>query len=202
MTHNNFDNEYYVMSMDGANNHPLLAWGSVDFSPFLRAEPVDESGFELPLEIIFDEPYPTLHEMADLHMLATLYAVSENFKSLFEKMNIQGAQFVPVNITSNKKEVIPGYSVLHIWNKLPAIDKNNYVGGEINRFGKIRSLSAFSLDVDLLNSMPLEKRLIFTLEEKQTITLVHESLYEVMQAASLTGMRFWKVSEWNEDAMF
>ncbi len=32
--------------------------------------------------------------------------------------------------------------------------------------------------------------------------IVHQSLVEAMQAAGLTGMRFWKVSEWDEDAMF
>ena len=82
MEHNQFDNEYYVMSMDGAENHPLLAWGSIDFAPFLKAQPVDESGYKLPLQLIFDEPYPAQYEMADLLMLASLYAVSAKFKEL------------------------------------------------------------------------------------------------------------------------
>lgn len=66
MTHNQFDNEYYVMSMDGANNHPMLAWGNTDFEPFLEAEPINEAEIELPLKIIFGEPYLKEYEMADL----------------------------------------------------------------------------------------------------------------------------------------
>ncbi|MDR2890190.1 MAG: hypothetical protein LBV18_01075 [Alistipes sp.] len=202
MNYNSFDNEYYVMSMDGANNHPLLAWGSINFSPFLKAQPVDESGFTLPLQIIFDEPYPKQYEMADLLMLASLSAVSGKFKELFENMNIHGVQFVPIEVTSNKKEVIKGHWVLHIWNKLEAIDKDNYEGSEPNRFGTILSLVRFSLDAKLLESIELNERLIFELSENKMICLVHQSVYDAIQAAELTGMRFWKVSEWDEDALF
>ena len=195
MEHNQFDNEYYVMSMDGAENHPLLAWGSIDFAPFLKAQPVDESGYKLPLQLIFDEPYPAQYEMADLLMLASLYAVSAKFKELLEKMNIHGVQFVPAEVKSNKGEVITGHYVLHIWNKLPAIDKNNYEGSAPNRFGNILSLSKFSLDSEILNSIDLDKRLVFGLSENSTMYLIHQSIYEAIQASGLTGMRFWKVSE-------
>lgn len=201
MEYNQFDNEYYVMSMDGANNHPLLAWGSIDFAPFLKAQPVDESGYTLPLQLIFDEPYPAQYEMADLLMLASLFAVSEKFKELFKKMNIYGVQFVPAEVKSNKGEIITGHYVLHIWNKF-GLDKNNYEGGSINQFGKIRSLTRFSLDPSVLQNIPLEKRLIFRLAEKETIISVHQSVVEAIQTAGLTGMRFWKVSEWDENAMF
>ncbi len=29
-----FNKEYYVMDVDGANNHPLLVWGDTDSVPF------------------------------------------------------------------------------------------------------------------------------------------------------------------------
>lgn len=48
MTHNQFDNEYYVMSMDGANNHPLLAWRDTDYDLFLGAESINEKDLEIP----------------------------------------------------------------------------------------------------------------------------------------------------------
>lgn len=34
------------------------------------------------------------------------------------------------------------------------------------------------------------------------MNLVHQSIFEAIQAAGLTGMRFWKVSEWDDNAMF
>ncbi len=202
MEFNKFDNEYYVLSNDGANNHPLLAWGAVDFSPFLKAKPIDEENFNFPLQLIFDEPYPIKYEMADFHMLATCYTVSQKFKDFLEKEITYGIQFVPIEIKSNTGEIIPNYFVSHFWNRLPAIDKNNYDGSPVNNFGTIRNLSKFSLDFNLLKEIPLEKRLIFGLAENKTLVLVHQSIYEAIQTENLTGMRFWKVSEWDDNAMF
>jgi hypothetical protein len=202
MEHNNFDKEYYVMSMDGANNHPLLDWGKVDFGSFLKAKPVDESSYDLPLNIVFGEPYPKSYEMADLLMLSTLFTVSEKFKVLFEKLGLYGIQFVPVEIKSNKGDIIQGHYVAHIWNMLQAIDKKNYEGSAPNRFGNILSLEKFSLDANLLESIPLEKRLVFGLAESSTEILVHQSVYDEILSANLTGMKFFRVDDWDDNALF
>jgi len=202
MKYNELDKEYYVMSMDGANNHPMLAWGKTKIGPFLKAKPIDENQYELPLNLLFSEPYPAQYEMADLLMLATLFCISEQFKKLFDDMGIYGVQFVPAEVKSNKGEIIKGHSVFHVWNKLEAIDKDNYIGGEPDMFNTILDLEKFSLDVTLMESIPLEKRLIFGLLEKKTIILVHKTVYEAITAANLTGIRFFRVDEWDEDAMF
>jgi hypothetical protein len=202
MEYNKFDQAYYVMNVDGANNRPLLAWGKVDFASFLKAELVDESSYDLPLNIIFDEPYPKQYEIADLLTLSTLFAVSEKFKNLFEKLGLYGVQFIPIEIKSNKGDIIKGHYVAHVWNKLSAIDKINYIGDVPNRFESIRSLEKFSLDANLLESIPLEKRLVFGLAEKKTLILVRENVYEAIQAENLTGIRFLRVDKWNDNAAF
>jgi hypothetical protein len=199
---NDFDKEYFVMNTDGANNRPLLAWGKVDFSLFLESKPVDEKQYELPLKIVFDEPYPVKYEMADLHMLATCNAVSKEFKNLLENLNIYGIQFVAIEITSNTGETISQYYVAHFWNKLSAIDKNNYEGSPVNSFGTIRNLSKFSLDTDLLKTIDLKKRLVFGLSEKKSIILFHKSIYENIKTAGLIGIKFFRVDEWDENVMF
>ena len=198
-----FDKEYYVISVDGENNHPLLAWGKTNFGSFLKAQPIDEKEYELPLQIIFDEPYPSIpYEIADLLMLASLFAVSGKFKKTFEEKNIYGIQFVPIEIKDNQGEVIREHHVFHIWNKLPAIDKNNYEGSEPNRFGNILSLNRFSLDYNVLNALDLDKRLIFGLSENSTMYIVHQSIYDMIQSANLSGMKFFRVDDWDEDALF
>ncbi len=202
MKYNKFDDEYYVMNVDGADNHPMLAWGSVDYDPFLEAEPIEEGALELPMQIVFDEPYPKQYEMPDFLMLSGQFAASEKFKSFFEERNVHGIQFFPVEITDNKKRLITGHYAIHVWNQLPAIDKDNYEGDPVDRFGSIMSLERFSLDAEQLNDIPAEERAVFMLEEDSSMFIVHRSLVEAMQAAGLTGMRFWKVSEWDEDAMF
>ncbi len=202
MNYNKFDDEYYVMNVDGADNHPMLAWGATDYDLFLETEPIEDGALKLPMQIVFDEPYPKQYEMPDFLMLNGQFAASEKFKSLFEENNVHGIQFFPIEITDNKKRLITGNYAIHPWDKLPAIDKDNYEGDELNRFGKIRSLRRFSLDASLLGTIEQSKRLIFILLEKSSMVIVHRSIVEAMQAAGLTGMRFWKVSEWDEDAMF
>lgn len=165
MTHNHFDEEYYVMSVDGANNHPLLAWGKTRKAPFLRAEIIDENSLNLPLKVVFGEPYPKEpYEIPDFLSLGAQYAGSEMLKKRFE--NIYGIQFISAEIESHKGEIIGQYYAVHFWNSLPAIDKNNYVGEEPNGFGNILSLKRFSLDSKILDSVPLENRSVFSLAEK------------------------------------
>ncbi len=202
MDYNKFDDEYYVMNVDGADNHPMLAWGSVDYDLFLEAEPIEEGALELPMQIVFDEPYPKQYKMPDFLMLSGQFAASEKFKSFFEEHKVSGIQFFPVEITDNKKKLITGYYAIHVWKQLPAIDKDNYEGSPVDRFGCIDPLERFSLDAELLNNIPVEERTVFLLEEDSSQIIVHRSIVEAMQAAGLTGMRLWKISEWDGDAMF
>lgn len=198
-----FDKEYYVLSIDGAPNHPLLAWGSVDYVPFLSSSPIEDSDLEeLPLKIIFGEPYPQVYEMTDFLMLDAHYAGSEKLKKIFEKLAIYGVQFFPVEIEDHKGEIIKGHNAIHFWNKLPAIDKNNYVGEEPNMFGNILDLQKFSLDTEILNQIPLEKRLVFGLAENSIMILVHQSIYEIIKAENLTGFSFFRVEDWDSNVMF
>ncbi|GHV58856.1 hypothetical protein FACS1894103_1090 [Campylobacterota bacterium] len=202
MNTNQFDSEYYVMNVDGANNHPLLAWGKTRRGPFLQAALIDEKTLSLPLQIVFDEPYPKQYEMADFLMLGAQFAGSETLKKFFERNKVYGAQFVPIEITTNKKEIITGHYAIHFHNRLRAIDENNYEGGEPDEFGEILDLSRFSLNAFLLNNIPIENRLVFVLEEDAGMIIVHQSIYEAIRAENLTGMRFWKVSDWDNNAMF
>jgi hypothetical protein len=202
MIYNNFDKEYYVMSVDGANNHPLLAWGKTDYDPFLEAEPIDAESLEKPLEIVFGAPYLKEYEMADFLMLSGQFAASEKLKQLFETSAIYGIQFFPVEIKDKKGNIIVGHNAIHIWNQLPAIDKNNYEGSPVDRFGTIVSLEKFSLDANLLESIPLEKRQIFLLTEDSSMVIVHQTIQDTIQTENLTGIRFFRVDEWNDNAMF
>ncbi len=199
---NKLNQEYYVMSMDGANNHPLLDWGNIDFSFVLESNPIEKSTLDLPLKIVFGEPYPIEFEMADLLMLSTNLAASETLKEIFEENKIYGVQFIPLEIKSNKGVVITGHYVMHVWNKLPAIDKKDYEGGKPNKFGNILDLHKFSLDENLLKDIPFEKRLIFELAENSTITVIHKSLFEKLNAKNLTGILFFRVDDWDANILF
>jgi len=201
MEHKELDKEYYVMSVGGSNNYPLLSWGRTNYLPFIMEEPIEERDLKLPLEILFDTPYPQKYEMADFLSLNAQYAVSERLKNLFEKNNIYGVQFFPIEIKSNKGDTILEHYAMHFWNRLAAIDKKNYVG-KMDRIGLIMDLGKFSLNEKLLNEIPFEQRKAIRLSEEPTMLLVHETIYEAIKTEELTGITFCRVDEWDEGAMF
>ena len=117
-------------------------------------------------------------------------------------MNIYGLQMFPIEIKTPKEKIIEGYHVLHIWNEISAVDKNNYIGDEPNMYGNIRGLEAFSLDEKIINNTPLEKRLLFKLKESTSITLIHESIYNNIINFKPEGLSFYEVNKWNIGSQF
>jgi hypothetical protein len=201
MKHTELDKKYYIIEVDGANNHPLLAWGNADSDPFDEETKIEEEELEFPIKVVFDDPYPSQYEMADLLSLGTIYAVSEKLKNLFESNNVYGVQFFPVEIETDKENIETGHYIMHFWNLLPAIDKNNFEG-TIDKIGLVRNLKRFSVDEKLLDSIPFENRKVIRLEENPIMLLVHQDIYEAIKAEKLIGISFFRVDEWNTGSMF
>ncbi len=201
MNHNKFDNEYYVMEADNAYNHPVLTFGDTNCRPFMKKMPLDNDEIELPIKIEFDDDYPE-YEMADLLILDAQYAVSEKLKNILEREEVHGIQFFPAEIETEKSEIILGHNFMHVWNRLAAIDKKNYKGGKPDELGLILDLESISLNEDLMEKTPFEQRKVIRLAEDPSMLLVHQSIYNAIKEEGLTGMSFWKVSEWDTGAMF
>ena len=199
MNTNELDKEYYLVNIDGENKHPLLTWGATKYDPFIFPKPIEESDLELPLKIKFRKPYPKQPEFADILLLDGNYAVSEKVKQLFEKMNIYGIQFFPVEIETNTQKITNGYYAFHPWNGISAVDKNNYTGSEVDEDGEIDDLEKFSLDKTALEAIPLEKRLIFHLSESSLEILIHKTVYDAIIAENLTGFSLFRIDEWNDE---
>jgi hypothetical protein len=203
MMSNEFDKEYFVMNVDGANNHPLLAWGEADSSPFLFIEEIENDDLDCPMEIEFDTPYPKKPEMADiLDLSSTCCVFSEKIKLLFEKLKLKKIQFVPVTIKTNKKGKIEGHYIFHCWNGVPAVDKDNYEGDEIDEDGEIVTLEKFSLDTNILKTIQVNDRLIFRLSERSDMILVHQSIKEAIESEQATGFRFYQIDKWSSSSIF
>jgi hypothetical protein len=198
MKYKRLDNEYYVMSIDKRISKPLLACGKTDFSSFLRDRQIKPDDIEQPLTIFFAEPYPKLIEQTDLLMFGALYAGSYKLKRLFEKMDIFGAQFLPLKIIDDRDTIIEDYYALHIWNVLPAIDKDAYIGGEINEFGHIQQLRRFSLDLETASRISVWKRLIFNPQEAPHMIIAHRILTAAIAEAELRGIAFTRINKWED----
>ena len=196
MQNKEIDGEYYVIQVDRKGLYPWLAWGDYDDTPFLEAESIDISEIPSPLVVEFDEPYPKTFEMADLHLLGSQFAFTEELKNIFA--DIYGVEFFEIDkIMDHKHNSYSGYYAVHIWNTLTAVDMQNYVG-KPGRKGYIGSLTKFSLNNEILESIPLEKRLVFKLREATDIFIVHKSLYEKIEDKGFKGFALVSVDKWRE----
>ncbi len=198
----NFNEEYYRMDSDGADNHPLLAWGSTSRRLFIWIKEIDSSKLKLPSEIEFDSPYPRKPEMADILDLSSTYVFSEKIKLLFEKLQIPKLQFIPATIITNKKQKVEGHYIFHCWNGIAAVDKQNYVGNPVDEDGLITTLEKFSLDSNALADIELKDRLVFRLEEMPSFFIVHKSVKEAIENEQATGFRFYNIEKWSPSAIF
>jgi hypothetical protein len=188
--------------MDVDYKHPMLNWGTTRSSKvgFGKPQPIDVTTLELPLQIIFDDS-PKEYEMADFLMLGVYFAVSKKLKQFFEQKDIYGAIFIPVEVNHKNGDIVKDYFAMQVWNVLPAVDKNNYEGGDLDRFERINDLQKFSLDAKLLESIPLEKRLVFWLHEKSML-IIHQSIYEAIQKENFSGVKYYRVDEWDSNVAF
>ncbi len=198
----NFNEEYYVMKVDGADNHPILAWGETDMIPFLYIKEIENDDLEFPLELEFDTPYPKKPEMADILDISSTCVFSEKIKLLFEKLQIPQVQFIPATIVTNKKQKIEGHYIFHCWNGIPAVDKENYEGDPVDEDGEIVTLEKFSLDSKVLSDIEQENRLVFRLAETPSFIIVHKSIKEAIENEQATGFRFYSIAKWSPSAIF
>ncbi|GHV54103.1 hypothetical protein FACS1894181_18010 [Bacteroidia bacterium] len=197
MEYNQFDSEYYVMGIDEENSHPLLVLGQTDFGPFLKDAPIEEGELILPVPILFAETYPEYFEIPDFFMLGAVFAGSGKLKNIFEQLRVYGVQFIPVEMSSDVRKKLSGdYYAIHFWNRLRAVDKDNYSGGEPNMYGRIHDLSRFSLEEKILNPIHPRRRLAFVLEENAILLIVHENVCNALTEAGLSGISFCRIDKW------
>ncbi|MEI8595785.1 imm11 family protein [Photobacterium sp. Hal280] len=125
--------------------------------------------------------------------------VSEKFRKVLAPFNLPGIDFYQTDIVNDDK-TWSDYYFMHIWNHHKAIHKKRseikgtYVG---NRF----TLLKLSLHEKVLDQVPLEERLVFTLEEKP-VFLFHESVVAALRAADLSGLGFRRVDSWSIGSAF
>ena len=200
MKSNEFDKEYYVMDADKAPNHPKLVWGASDCFLLIQPKAVEKYTINLPLQLEFSQPYPKLSELADILHIPNGFVVSEKVKRCIEKMNIYGTQFFPIDVKQYRAKKAEGYYFFRIWNRISAIDKNNYVGDKPNQYGTIYNLEKFSLDKTVMEKISLGKRLAFHLKESTTKRLIHQSVYDALMAENVTGGSFFRMDRWGDDA--
>jgi len=125
--------------------------------------------------------------------------VSEKFRQVLAPFHLPGVDFYQTNIVNGDK-IWSEHYYMHIWNHHKAIHHGRseidgtYVDDDF-------TLEVLSLDENVLDKIPLEKRLVFTLEEKPKF-LFHETVVQALRDANLTGLSFQRVDSWSIGSAF
>ena len=88
---------------------------------------------------------------------------------------------------------------MHCYNEIEAVDLEKSV---YRKPGILMFIDKFELDEEKLSKIPLEKRLIFRLDESTDIYLFHQSIVDEINKLNPVGIHFTRVDEWDVGAAF
>ena len=178
--------KYYVMKRKGDQAYPLLKIVGRDF---------DENNKLKLVYLEINTPKPNKPVLADfLHGPEVI--LSKRIATAIQKMNMEGIQFVPTQLTLKKDEIIEDYiCVLFDNNTYEALDKGKAIFTKDDDF-PIWNVEKIVLDKKILEQILLNNRLGFRLKEAPGYGLFHESVIEKISALNPTGVFFVDIEKY------
>lgn len=191
--------EYFVLERENNDNYPLFSWDQPS-GEFGLGRPVKHEG---PIKLRLGEPISPNFQWADFHETPAP-VVSENIVRILAPLNIYGMQLVPAKVRNPKTPFSEekDYWLVHVWNRIVCLDKEQSVLDVDEVDGRIWSIDKLVLDERTLSSFDVSKRLVFNLTESTSVTLIHQSVRDAILATNPIGVRFFAANEWNSDSSF
>lgn len=144
-------------------------------------------------------PIPKKPQMADFH-ISPFSIISQKIYNVLYPLNISGIQLLPCVIHSGEDKTFSDYWAVHTYQRIRCIDLSKSEC-EVKEF-RLAYVKQLFLDKVKLASIPLQKRLLFRLEEDMSFELYHASLVEAILETKPTGVIFTKIEEWNVKTLF
>jgi len=125
---------------------------------------------------------------------------SKRAKEIIQEHVPLGSQFFPVVIEHNNQEY-SDYFILNCHSVIEAMhrDRSKFT---MSSSGLSYFIDTLSLNEEVLDTIPEEKRMIFVLDEHVSMILYHEKLVKALEEANVTGVYFKKVKEWTIGSSF
>jgi len=196
---NNFNEEYYVIIRENNNKYPTFNGWIMPRS--LKKIKVEENT-EHQIWLTTGHGNGKHNEYVDYHSSGGQSVCSKEFADLILSFETGGIQFLKGTHGDVVEEVERDYYMMHFYNRIACVEReksNIEINPETNF---IRSIRGFSINEEVLNKIPFEKRQIFFLDESAFIKLFHESIVEKMMNSGLKGFRFIKASQWGDNSAF
>jgi hypothetical protein len=137
------------------------------------------------------------------HMNMTNLLVNEALKNKLDVFAIQNFQFYPSIIIDDYDSYHEDFWIMNIFGSIDALDCDT---SEIKRFkpdNDSNKVIRYSLNSELLDSIPEERRLIFRMPNTEHKTIfVHEKIVDIFKEEGVDNIKFHKLSEWYRGKQF
>jgi hypothetical protein len=152
-----------------------------------------------PMLFQIGDPIPRRPKMADYHASPSS-VISKKIFDVLEPQNIEGIQLLPSIIRGKNDELFHNYWAIHIFKRIKCVDDK--LSDCIVKSIRLSRVKKLVLDKKILESIPLNKRLIFRLKEDFAYQLFHVSIVESIMAVNPEGIRFTNIEKWHEGSFF
>ena len=198
-----YNQEYFYLVSSGLGDYPLLDYApnGGNYNEIFRPKPVDTGEKRI---LRFSPPIPSKPQFGDYHYLAVhAPVISERLKKVLEALNIEEVQFLPTVILDKTDNEHEGYYILHTYKEIRCLDKakSKWEKGDFDE-ESTSEIDKLVLDNEILDTIPLEKRLMFGLWENRTYLVFHQSVIEKILEISPTGIRVYPISEYDDSLPF
>lgn len=187
---------YYPPPFSELFPYPRLAWGETGSFAFDKG-PVKQSAVPLAFvewTRVRKPQYPECFKLC-----GTWPVVAERVWKVLEKLNLYGMDLHAAQVLTRKKENLPGYKLVHVWNDIPCIDRErSQARWTPYTENRIDEPFALRLDREVMANIPLERRLIFCPVENCSWVVFHRSVVEKLMAIRPTGIMFAPFATANE----
>lgn len=194
MSTTNFNDEYFFLAPDTEKYPRLESLSGTALNGLGKEEIIDDEDFYA---------YVCNLEKAGVKIAADCFSyewtgliISEQLKCIIEELDLDDIQFVPITIIDRAERKHENYYVLNVYKRIDCMDKEKSVY-KLNPFAKpeeniIGKIDKVVLDNEVLKSIPLEERLIYTLGKEgkgnSSVTLFHKSVVDRILLSDCVGL--------------
>ena len=114
------------------------------------------------------------------------------YREILEKFNLYKVQFFPV-VIEHLEENFEGFHLMHCYNYISAMHRER---SKYDMDDGLCFIDSLSLDENILDQIPEEERLVFRLDERSMMYMVHEKVVNAVKESGIDGMYFTNVKDW------
>jgi hypothetical protein len=209
-----FEDEYYLLYPSDIENYPLIYEDckryTCSYDQYKNCEKVPDCPALYMKKEKVENPQPfsldfattfTQKEVdyADCYMALSLskssFVVSPKLYAVLSSLNIEGIQFIPVNLLEYGEVKYTDFWYVHVYNILPVLSVKNSRYQTFHGKNILNNLLKIKFNSRKLGAVNLQNRLIFKLPLSRSYFIFHVSVVEKVIPVNPVGLQFIQISK-------